>query len=85
MVALKRVQKHTDVKGLDFDSICFWIQVHDLPLNGMSLGVAKDIVSTATKVINCEVEDEEYVGGILCESGSMSILQNRFAEAKNLD
>ena len=29
----------------------------------MTLGVAKDIVSMAGTVINCEAEDEEYVGG----------------------
>ncbi|XP_023917767.2 uncharacterized protein At4g02000-like [Quercus suber] len=63
LVALKRVQWHTDLKGLKFESASFWIQVHDLPLNNMTLGVAKDIVSTAGMVINCEEEDEEYVGG----------------------
>lgn len=29
----------------------------------MTLGVVKDIVSMAGTVINCEAEDEEYVGG----------------------
>ena len=63
LVALKRVQRHTNVKGLDFDTAYFWIQVHDLPLNGMNLGVAKDIFSMVGKVINCEAEDEEYMRG----------------------
>ena len=58
-----RVHRHTNLKGLDFESASFWIQVHDLPLNSMTLGVAKDIVSTTGAVINCEAEDEEYVGG----------------------
>ena len=62
-VALKKVQQHTDLKGLDFESASFWIQVHDLSLNSMTLGVAKDIVSTVGKVINCEADDKEYVGG----------------------
>lgn len=25
LVALKRVQRHTNLKGLDFDKVCFWI------------------------------------------------------------
>ena len=29
----------------------------------MTLGVAKDIVSMARTMINCEAKDEEYVGG----------------------
>ena len=60
---MKRVQRHTDLKGLVFESASFWIQVHDLPLNSMTLGVAKDIVLMAGTVINYEEEDEEYVGG----------------------
>ncbi|KAK9986717.1 hypothetical protein SO802_031668 [Lithocarpus litseifolius] len=63
LVALKRVQQYTDVKGIEFDSASFWIQVHDLPLSGMTLEVVKDIVSTAGTIINCEAENEEYVGG----------------------
>lgn len=48
---------------MDFDEACFWIKVHDLPLNSMNLTVAKDIVLTVGKVINCEEDDEAYVGG----------------------
>ena len=63
LVALKRVQRHTDLKGLIFDSTSFWIQGLDLLLNNMILGVVKDIISMVGTVINCEAEDEEYVGG----------------------
>ena len=31
LVALKKVLQHTEVKGLIFDKVSFWIQVHDLP------------------------------------------------------
>ena len=40
LVALKKVRWHTEVKGLIFDKASFWIQVHDLPLGCLNIGVA---------------------------------------------
>lgn len=37
LVALKRVRRHINMKGLDFDRACFKIQVHDLPLGSLNI------------------------------------------------
>ena len=52
LVALKRIRRQSKMKGLVFDSTCFWIQVHDLPINSLKLQVAQNIVSVAGEVIH---------------------------------
>lgn len=61
-MALKKVRWHTEVKGLIFDKASFWIQVHDLPLGCLNIGVAQDIVSVARDVTVSEESNEEYEG-----------------------
>ena len=40
-----------EVKGLIFDKESFWIQVNDLPLGCLNMGVAKDIVLLLEKTM----------------------------------
>ena len=63
LVALKRVLRPALVKGLVFDNVRFWVQVHDLPLGSMNMQTASDIVSTAGEVILGSSDDEEFEGG----------------------
>ena len=51
LVALKRVSRPAEVRGLNFDRVSFWIQVHDLPLRSLNMRIASDIVSSAGTVI----------------------------------
>ena len=52
LVALKRIRRQSEMKGLVFDSACFWIQVHDLLISSLKLQVAQNIVSVAGEVIH---------------------------------
>ena len=63
LLALKRVLRPALVKGLVFDNVRFWVQVHDLPLGSMNMQTASDIVSTAGEVILGSSDDEEFEGG----------------------
>jgi len=40
LVALKRIWRRTEMKGLEFDSAHFWIQFHDLPFSSLNIRVA---------------------------------------------
>ena len=62
LVALKRIGRQTEMKGLVFDSAHFWLQVHDLPISSLKLRVAQDIASVAGEVLNTGAEDEDYEG-----------------------
>ena len=62
LFALKRIWRQMEMKGLEFDSAHFWIQVHDLPFSSLNMRVAWDIVSTAGEVINRGAESEDYEG-----------------------
>ena len=61
LVALKRVQKHTDMDKLLFETTCMWVQIHNLPI-GVSLSIAKSIVSEVGSVIECTSWEEVYEG-----------------------
>ena len=50
------------MKRLMFDNASFWIQVHDLPLGCLNIGVAKDIISVAREVNESEESNEDYEG-----------------------
>lgn len=50
------------MKGLIFVKASFWIQVHDLPLGCLNMGVAKDIVSVVGEVAMSEESNEDYEG-----------------------
>ena len=50
------------MEGLIFNKASFWIQVHDLPLGFLNMGVAKDIVSVAREVNVSEESNEDYKG-----------------------
>ncbi|KAL0001421.1 hypothetical protein SO802_015202 [Lithocarpus litseifolius] len=63
LVALKRVSRPAEVRGLNFDWVSFWIQVHDLPLGSLNMRIASDIVSTAGMVISGSGDAEEFEGG----------------------
>lgn len=62
-VALKRVERSSEVKNLVFDRTNFWVQVHDLPIGSLNMRMARDIVSTAREVMESEVSSEECEGG----------------------
>uniref|UniRef100_A0A7N2MWR3 DUF4283 domain-containing protein n=1 Tax=Quercus lobata TaxID=97700 RepID=A0A7N2MWR3_QUELO len=53
----KKVEKHTNVRRLEFVSTRFWVQVHDLPI-GLNSSVAKDIVLEVYTVVDSESELE---------------------------
>ena len=63
LVALKRVLRPAEVKGLIFDKASFWAQVHDLPLGSLNMQTASDIVSMAGEVLPCTSDAEEFEGG----------------------
>ena len=63
LVALKRIQSQSEMKGLEFDSAHFWIQVHDLPVGSLNMRVVQDIVSVAGEVVNSRADNEDYEGG----------------------
>ena len=60
---LKRVLRPAKVKGLNFDRVSFWIQVHDLPLGSLNMKTASHIVSLAGIVISGSGDAEEFEGG----------------------
>ena len=51
------------MKGLEFDSAHFWIQVHDLHVGSLNMRVVQDIVSVAGEVVNSGADNEDYEGG----------------------
>lgn len=63
LVALKRVLRPTEMKGLVFDNVRFSVQVHDLPLGSMNMQTASDIVLAAGEVIPRSNEAEDFEGG----------------------
>lgn len=64
LVALKRIGCQAKMKGLVFDSVFFWIQVHNLPVGSLKLRVAHDIVSVAGEVVNSGAAKEDYEGSL---------------------
>ena len=60
LVALKRMRRQSEMKGLVYDSACFWIQVHDLPISSLKLHVAQSIVSVAGEVIHMDGGEEDF-------------------------
>lgn len=63
LVALKGVLRPALVKGLVFDNVRFWVQVHDLSLGSMNMRTAFDIISTAGEVILGSSDAEEFERG----------------------
>ena len=63
LVALKRVMRPIEVKGLNFDKASFWVQVHDLLLGSLNMRTASDIVSSAREVVPGSSDVEEFEGG----------------------
>lgn len=61
LVALKPVQRHTEVKSLVFDRTCFWLHVHHLPLGSLNMRVAKEFVLTAGEESSDEYEGSNFV------------------------
>ena len=57
LVSLQKVEKHTDVRRLEFVSTRFWVQVHDLPI-GLNSSVVKDIVLVVCIVVDSGSELE---------------------------
>ena len=62
LVALKRIGHQTEMKGLVFDSVFFWIQVYDLPIGSLKSRVAQDIVLVTGEVVNSRAAEEDYEG-----------------------
>ena len=60
LVALKRIEKHTDLRQIQFGTTCMWVLLHNLPI-GISFSAAKSIVSEVGKVFENN-PDEEYEG-----------------------
>lgn len=50
-VALKRVERSSEVKSLVFSHSGFWVQVHDLPIRILNARVARDFVSIAGSMV----------------------------------
>ena len=63
LVALKRVLRPALVKGLVFNNVRFWVQVHDLSLGSMNMQMASNIVSAVGEVIPGTSDAEEFEGG----------------------
>ena len=59
-VAIKRVERSSDVKNLVFDRTDFWIQLHDLPIGSLNVRVAKDVVWIAGVVVGMDAGSDEY-------------------------
>ena len=57
LVSLQKVEKHTDVRRLEFVSSRFWVQVRDLPI-GLNSSVVKDIVLVVCTVVDSGSELE---------------------------
>nr|POF10712.1 hypothetical protein CFP56_46145 [Quercus suber] len=62
LVALKPIGHQTEMKGLVFNSVHLWLQVHNLPIGCLKLRVAQDIASLVGDVINTGAVDEDYEG-----------------------
>ena len=45
LVALKKVNRHTDVRSLVFYKTSLWVQIHDLPIGSLTMTMARDIAS----------------------------------------
>ena len=60
---LKRVLRSVEVKGLNFDRVSFWIQVHDLLLGSLNIRIAFDIISPVGTMIPGSGDAEEFEGG----------------------
>nr|POE75835.1 uncharacterized protein CFP56_05105 [Quercus suber] len=63
LVALKRVSRLAEVRGLNFYRVSFWIQVHDLPLGSLNMCIASNIVLSAGTVIQGSGDAKEFEGG----------------------
>lgn len=63
LVAMKRILRPAEVKGLIFKKVNFWVQVHDLPLGSLNMRIASDIVSLAGAVIPSSGDAEEFERG----------------------
>ena len=61
LVALKRIEKHTNLRQIQFETTCMWVQLHNLPI-GISFSAAKSIVSEVGKVFENNLEEEKYEG-----------------------
>ena len=60
---LKRVLRSVEVKGLNFDRVSFWIQVHDLLLGSLNMRIAFEIISPVGTMIPGSGDAEEFEGG----------------------
>ena len=61
LVALKRIEKHTNLSHIQFETTCMWVQLHNLPI-GISFSATKSIVSEVGKVFENNSEEEKYEG-----------------------
>ena len=61
LVALKRIEKHTNLTQIQFETTCMWVQLHNLPI-GISFSATKSIVSEVGKVFENNPEEEKYEG-----------------------
>ena len=61
LVALKRIEKHTNLSQIQFETTYMWVQLHNLPM-GISFSAAKSIVSEVGKVFENNPEEEKYEG-----------------------
>lgn len=70
LMALREIERGEAIQSLTFDTTCFWVQIHDLPVGCMSVLTAKGIGSVIRNVLESE-EDEVNMGG-----GGVSITYN---------
>ncbi|XP_023917804.1 uncharacterized protein LOC112029343 [Quercus suber] len=61
LVALKRIEKHTNLSQIQFETTCMWVQLHNLPI-GISFSAAKSIVFEVRKVFKNNLEENKYEG-----------------------
>jgi len=62
LVALQETKRGEAIQSLEFDSTCFWVQIHDFPVGCMLVSTAKGIGSVIGTVVESD-EDEVNMGG----------------------
>uniref|UniRef100_A0A7N2L446 DUF4283 domain-containing protein n=1 Tax=Quercus lobata TaxID=97700 RepID=A0A7N2L446_QUELO len=75
LVVFQRYDGKTPMKELDFAKCLFWVQIHNLPFNLLSLEIALDVGETLGEVVRMEDTSEMVGGNFLRVRVAIDILQ----------
>ena len=58
LIALCRYETDQCLEDLRFDTVVFWVQIHDLPARRMTIKAVEGICQPFGQIIHCSDEDE---------------------------